>query len=140
MVKTRAMSAKYVVDTHALVWHLEGNPRLEDRARGIMKDPETALFLPIIVLAEACWIVEHGRSSIPSVADLLADVDADPRISIVLFNREVFDRYLTIRGDMEMHDRLIVATALELAALGEPVAILTADQSIQSSELVPVVW
>lgn len=71
---------------------------------------------------------------------MLADVDADPRISIVLFNREVFDRYLTIRGDMEMHDRLIVATALELAALGEPVAILTADQSIQSSELVPVVW
>jgi PIN domain nuclease of toxin-antitoxin system len=134
------MSAKYVVDTHTLIWHLEGNLRLEDRARGIMNDPESSLLVPIVVLAEACWIVEHGRSSIPSVKALMADVDADPRIRIVLLNRQVFDRYLTVTGDMEMHDRLIVATALELATKSEPVAILSADRSIRSSGLVSVVW
>ena len=36
------MGTKQVVDTHALVWHLEGNPRLGSSAKVIMYRAETA--------------------------------------------------------------------------------------------------
>jgi hypothetical protein len=40
----------------------------------------------------------------------------------------------------EIHDRQIVATALELIARGEKVVLLTTDANISSSGLVPIVW
>ena len=61
---------KYVLDTHALIWFLEGNPRLGKNAKTILSDPNSELVLPAIVLAEAAWIVERGRTSIPSVLEL----------------------------------------------------------------------
>lgn len=134
------MPDRYVVDAHALIWYIEDSPRLGDNAGAIMDDPRSVLFLPVIALAEACWVVEHGRSSIPSVVDLLGDIDADPRVTVLPLNREVFDRSLQLTQVREMHDRLIAATALELAASGEPVQVLTKDPSIRESGLVPVVW
>ena len=47
------MAHKYVLDTHVLVWHLEGNPRLGVKAKEIIEDPLSRLVLPIIALAEA---------------------------------------------------------------------------------------
>ena len=74
------MATKYIVDTHALVWHLEGKPTLGKKAKAVIDAPHSELILPIIALAEAAFIVEKGRTSIPSVADLLNDVFNDPRI------------------------------------------------------------
>ena len=59
------MTTRYVVDTHTLIWFLEENPRLSSQVKTILQDPESELVIPIIVLAEACWIIEHGKTSIP---------------------------------------------------------------------------
>jgi PIN domain nuclease of toxin-antitoxin system len=61
---------KYVIDTHALVWFLEGNTRLGNKAKIVLADSKSQLVLPAIALAEAVWIVERARTSIPSVTDL----------------------------------------------------------------------
>lgn len=131
---------RFVIDAHALLWHLEANRRLGAEARRVLQDPASELFLPAIALAEACWFVEHGRSSIPTVDQLLADVDADRRISIVPLDRAVLDIANTLGSVGEMHDRQIVATALLLARVGLKVAILTLDESIRQSGAVPIVW
>jgi PIN domain nuclease of toxin-antitoxin system len=34
---------KYVVDTHALIWYLEGNTRLGEQARRILADASSHL-------------------------------------------------------------------------------------------------
>jgi hypothetical protein len=39
-----------------------------------------------------------------------------------------------------MHDRQIVATALQLVDNGVSVALLTCDTNIMASGLVPIVW
>ena len=96
--------------------------------------------LPATTLAEACWIVEHGRTNIPSVAVLLTSVDADPRFSLYPLDRSVVDRSNGLAAIGEMHDRQIVATALVLADRGERIALLTRDQNITASGLVPIVW
>ena len=95
---TNWMTTKHIVDTHALVWHLEGNPRLGSNAKTILSDPSSELVLPMIALAEACWMVEHGKATISIVNDLLAAVDADPRLEITPLNREILDRSLGLVG------------------------------------------
>ena len=134
------MAHRYVLDTHALVWHLEGNPRLGPQAKRVIEDPQSSLVLPIIALAEAAYIVEHGRTAIPTVADLLRSVLADLRISIHPLNWEVFQESLNAAVLPEMHDRLIVGSAVYLRSLGDTVALLTKDASIAASQLVTTLW
>jgi len=134
------MATKNVVDTHALIWYLEGNPRIGPNAKAILDDPASELVLPIIALAEACWMVEHGKSSIPTVGDLLTAVDADPRVIVLPLDRTVLDKTLSLTAITEMHDRQIAATALVLADQGESVVMLTKDSNIRNSGLVSIVW
>jgi len=83
------MATKSIVDTHSLVWHLEGKPTLGKKAKAVIDSPQSELVLPIIALAEAVFIVEKGRTSIPSVADLLNDVFNDPRIEVYPLTFEI---------------------------------------------------
>lgn len=64
------MALKYVLDTHPLVWYLEGNPRLSPKAKAAIDDQGSDQVLPIIALAEATFFVERGRTGIPSASDL----------------------------------------------------------------------
>jgi PIN domain nuclease of toxin-antitoxin system len=134
------MANEYALDAHALIWFIGSNPRLGAKARAVMQDPASVLYLPVIALAEACWAVAAGRTSIPSLASLLSAVDADPRIFVVPLDRAILDRSLTLSAISEMHDRLIVATALHLASASFSVPLLTCDPDITSSGVVPVVW
>jgi PIN domain nuclease of toxin-antitoxin system len=129
-----------VVDAHPLIWHLEANPRLGPNARAVLSDPDAELFLPIIALAEACWIVEHGRCRIPSITHLLGHVDADPRITVLPLDWATLDCSLTLTAIGEMHDCQIVAAVLQLASAGQRVVLLTRDENIRSSGLVTTVW
>lgn len=134
------MATKFIVDTHALVWHLEGKPTLGKKAKAIIDSPHSKLVLPIIALAEAVFIVEKGRTSIPGVSDLLNDVLNDPRIEIYPLTFEILQESLTLTAIAEMHDRLIVATGIYLQNSGETVEIITKDNEIILASLLPVVW
>jgi hypothetical protein len=96
--------------------------------------------LPAIALAEAAWIVERGRTSIPSVVALLNAVNSDPRLVISPLNKAIIQQTLSLSAITEMHDRQIVATALILASQGETVNLLTCDQNITASGLVSICW
>src|SRR5207248_10068146 len=134
------MGREYAVDAHALIWFIGGNPRLGASARAALQDPGNRLYLPVVALAEDCWAVARGKTSIPSVAALLTAVDADSRLVVVPLDRAILDRSLTLSAISEMHDRLIVATALHLAGAASKLPLLTCDSDITSSSLVPVVW
>ena len=49
------MVDKYILDTHALVWFLEGNSRLGDEAKVVMTAAESEMVIPLIALAEAAF-------------------------------------------------------------------------------------
>jgi len=50
------MAHKYILDTHALVWFLEGNKRLSQSVKAIMIALDSEMVLPLIALAEAAII------------------------------------------------------------------------------------
>lgn len=132
--------SKYVVDTHALIWFIEGNPKLGIKAKEILEDINSQLILPAIVLAEATWIIGKGKTSIPSVEDLLIAIDNDTRIVIYPLNQDIIVKSLSAETITEMHDRLIVSTALFLEDLGEKITLLSCDVNINESQLVSVIW
>jgi PIN domain nuclease of toxin-antitoxin system len=131
---------KYVLDTHALIWLLEGNSRLSDRARKILLEPTSDLTIPAIALAEAVWIIERGRTSIPSAEAILAAIKGDRRIAIYPLDKMVIEQTLQLPSIHEMHDRQIVATVMVLARKTDHVVLLMCDQNITASKLVPIVW
>ncbi len=131
---------KYVVDTHALIWFLEGNPRLGSKAKVILSAPDSQLVIPATVLAEAVWIVERGRTSISEATTILESVNLDTRAVIYSLNTTVIQKTINLFAIGEMHDRQIVATAMVLEEQGEKVALLSCDQNITASGLVTIIW
>ena len=134
------MATKFILDTHALIWHLEGNRLLGSAAKNIIDDPASELVLPVIAVAEAAFVVEKGRTSIPRVSDLVNDIQADARIEIIPLTEEILSASLTLTAIPEIHDRLIVATGVYLQSQGESVEILTKDNEIILSSLLKVCW
>lgn len=59
------MATKYILDTHALIWHLEGNPLLGSNARTVINTIASQLVLPSIALAEAMFVVEMVEQRSP---------------------------------------------------------------------------
>ncbi|AFY41058.1 type II toxin-antitoxin system VapC family toxin [Nostoc sp. PCC 7107] len=131
---------QYVIDTHALIWFLEGNTRLGAKAKAILSHPDSQLVIPATTLAEAVWIVERGRTSIPHPQDVISVVEADPRVVIYPLDKDIIAMTMSLSAINEMHDRQIVATALVLASKGDVVQLLTCDQNITASALVAIVW
>lgn len=134
------MAHKYVLDTHTLVWYIEGNPRLGASAKVVIDDPGSELVLPVIALAEAAYIVERGRTSIPGVPHLLRAVQADMRIEVQPLTLTVLHSSLKVLVIPEMHDRLIIGAALDLQRQGHSVSILTKDSTMVGARLLPVIW
>jgi PIN domain nuclease of toxin-antitoxin system len=135
------MALKYVLDAHAVIWYLEGNPALGAAAKQVMDDPANDLVLPVIALAEGVVVVDKLRTALPNSDALIRDVTADPRIVIAPLTLEVLDISRRLAASIpELHDRLIVAEALVLQQAGHTVALLTKDQSIVRSGIVPIIW
>lgn len=134
------MATKYLLDTHALIWHLEGNSRLGANAQLILDSSASELILPAIALAEALYIVERGRTRIPDVATLIRDLDKDPRIEIQPLTNDILRTSISLLSVPEIHDRLIVATGVYLQNRGETVEILTKDNEIALASILTIVW
>jgi PIN domain nuclease of toxin-antitoxin system len=131
---------QYVIDTHALIWFFEDNPRLSPKVKAVLSDPDSQLILPATALAEAVWIVDRGKTTIPSATDLLTAILADPRIRVYPLDAEIVEQTIALSAINEMHDRQIVATGLVIQAQGQTVALLTCDRNITAAQVIPILW
>lgn len=124
----------YVLDTHALVWYLTNDRRLGLQTEVVLNDPGVTLIIPAIVLAEIKDLARKGRFA-QKLEDVLAVIESDPRCLVHPIDLEV------VRAapmQLDIHDSLIVGVALVQASAVD--GVLTCDQAITSSGLVPVVW
>jgi PIN domain nuclease of toxin-antitoxin system len=124
----------FIVDTHALAWFVSRAPRLSDKARTILRDPNVRLIIPAIVLAEIKYLAHKGRLT-QTLDEVLRVIGSDPRCTIYPIDLSVVSK---APFGLNIHDGLIVGTALvqREAVTG----ILTRDEAIASSGLVPTLW
>ena len=127
--------ALYAADTHALAWYWSGSDRLSSLAReildGAMRSQHEIIVSPL-VLAELVIIAEKQRVNF-DLAAAIAMLKDVPGFRFVDLTTETALRTQQLTTLPDIHDRLIVATALEYGA-----TLLTADQAITVADIVPV--
>ena len=128
---------RYVVDTHALIWHLTDDPRLGSEAKAVLVDDNSLLLLPMIVMAEAKYIADRKRTPI-SFSEIVGTIITDRRCTV--YPLDVLT-VLYLPKDLNIHDSLIVATTLLCAdVFREEIRLITKDEEIKRSGLVITVW
>lgn len=131
------MTTVYVADTHALVFHLNDDPRLGAQARAAFKDAEAGratIVVPVIVLAEIAWLSERGRIAL-NPAEVIAALQTHSAYQVAPLDADRIVAFLALRSVPEMHDRIIACEAKLRAA-----TLITRDQALTSAGVVPVVW
>ncbi|MBI5328639.1 MAG: type II toxin-antitoxin system VapC family toxin [Deltaproteobacteria bacterium] len=126
----------YITDTHSLVWYFTDDSRLSNKALQAFQPSEEKgiIFVPAVVLAEIMFIARKGRITL-SFEDTLNRIEESENFEIVPLNTEILRTANKIEADMEMHDRLIVATALWHNA-----SLITKDETLRESGIVSTIW
>ena len=126
----------YTTDTHSLVWYFSDEGRLSEKALNAFEDTfeEGIVIVPSIVLAEIMFIAKKGRISL-GFEETLGKIEEQENFEVAALDSDVLKVADTIEADLEMHDKLIVATALHLDS-----ALITRDRRIRESGIVSTIW
>ena len=126
----------YVTDAHTIVWYFMDDPQLSQNARQAFDETIAAgvIIIPTIVLAEIMYISQTGRSSM-TFEETLAHIEMYENFRIAALELDILKVAASISVNLEMHDKLIVATALYFNA-----HLITKDEQITQSRIVNTVW
>lgn len=128
-------SDTYLVDTHALVWFLLEDRKLPPQAFRLLRAAERGerdIIVPTIVLAEGIAIEEKGRLGLPK-GRILDWVLTHPSLVVADFDLSALVEMQELDADLELHDRMIAATAVLYGA-----SVITRDRKI--SRFVDTMW
>jgi len=105
----------YLLDTHALIWFLEGNKQIPLGLQTLIRDPEEHIFVSLISFWEMAIKIQLGKLQLPeSLEEMLADT-VRVKIAILplrpehilalqslpLHHRDPFDRILLAQSQSE---------------------------------------
>ncbi len=127
----------YILDTHALVWFVEGNRRLSEKVRSILLDKTSQLVIPTIVLVEIKFLYSKKRIKIDIDRITNGILEAD-NCTVYPLDEEVVEK---IPLNLDIHDAIICATALVYRdVLGYEVRLISRDEEIMKSGIVEMIW
>ena len=125
----------YIVDTHVFIWFLNKNKRLKPLYHQILTDVHNNFVFSTIVLAEIKHLISQKRIGVDfkQVVEYLSESE---NCVIYPIDEDVVDE---MPVGLSIHDALIVATGLVYRnILGEEVKILTEDEEIIQSHILPI--
>lgn len=126
----------YTTDAHSLIWYFTENPRLSKKALKAFEQTkeEGSIIVPALVLAEVMFIARKGRTTL-TFEQTLAKMEEYENFEAAPLDVNILKVADTIEVDLEMHDKLIVATALYL-----DIPLITRDEQIKQSGVVTTIW
>ena len=126
----------YVTDTHSLVWYFTDDARLSRKALKAFEQTteEGIMIVPSIVLAEIMFIAKKGRITL-TFEETLEKIEEYENFQIVPLDTDILKRAEKIEVELEMHDKLIVATSVHYNA-----TLITKDEKIAKSNACLVIW
>ena len=126
----------YVTDTHSLVWYFTDDRHLSKKALKSFESTvkEGQIIVPAVVLAEILFIAKKGRIPLGFKATV-AKIEALANFAIAPLDLDVLKIAESIEAPLEMHDKLIVATAIRYDA-----CLITRDEQITKSKAVKTIW
>ena len=126
----------YVADTHSLVWYFTEDPRLSKKALDVFEQTKQKdlIIIPTVVLAELMFISQKGKITI-TFSETLKKIEESENFNVAPLDIEILKVADKMEADIEMHDKLIAATALHFEA-----ALITKDEEIKKLGIVSTVW
>jgi len=126
----------YVTDTHSLVWFFTADDKLSGTALQAFQssEKEGTIIVPAVVLAEIMFIAKKGRITL-SFEETLGQIEGSEGFEISPLSTDILRTADKIEADLEMHDRLIAATALFHNA-----PLITKDETLRKSDAVSTIW
>lgn len=133
--------ARYVTDTHALIWHLQASRKLSRKARALFQQADAGqvtIIIPSVVLVELVYLAEKGRIA-PKLVDqvfTLLTPSTQNYVAAPLDAQTAQTLRSIARSQVpEMPDLIIAATAKQLG-----LALITRDAAIQAASGLTAVW
>ncbi|MGQ9646980.1 MAG: type II toxin-antitoxin system VapC family toxin [Thermodesulfobacteriota bacterium] len=126
----------YVADTHSLVWYFTEDPRLSKKALEAFEGTTKvgSIIIPTLVLAEVMFIAKKGKITL-SFEEVLKRIEEYENFDIAPLDVDIIKIADKIEADLEMHDKLVVATALYFDA-----GLITKDELIKAAGICSIVW
>lgn len=128
-------SNKYSFDTHTLVWYFEGKNTLSSKAKLILSDAfadKNIPFVSAMVLIEALHISFKNKNFIfPKFLKFLGKA----KFVIVSLNNEVLKESFKLPKEINIHDRVIMATAKVTNSL-----LVTKDSILKKTNPNETIW
>ena len=126
---------KYLLDTHALIWLLDGSSRLPLKTREIIKRNENRIYLCSISFLEIAIKVGLGKLTLSFSFEEFLDEVRERDIELLQIKEGHLKRLVALPLlHRDPFDRLLVATAM-----AENLTILTVDENIYKYA-VPCLW
>lgn len=103
----------------------------------ILESPDSVLYIPAVVLAEIRYLYARKRTSI-SLEAVQKAIESRDNVEIIPLDERIVERLPDL---LNIHDATIVATGLYLKELlDDEVVLITKDQQIRDSNLLPTLW
>jgi PIN domain nuclease of toxin-antitoxin system len=121
----------FLLDTQVLLWFIEADPRLSDRARDLLTNDEVELSISIVSLWEIAIKINIGKLKIDyttgDIYQLLDRLD----VQVLPIEYADLDCYLTLPlHHRDPFDRLLIAQAIN-----RQLALVSADQALHPYEV-----
>ncbi len=127
---------EYLADTVAIIRHFAKYGHIGREAKKILKKAdigENFIWISIVSIIEIMYLAE--RNKIPlNLRETKKKIEELDNYGIIDLDFNIVEMADKIKG-LELHDRLIVATAKYLG-----LSILTTDKEIRDSGLINVIW
>ena len=126
---------KITLDAHALIWyvHEPSKSNLSPLALETIRiaEREGIVYVPTIALLEILRVIEKGKYTI-SFEALLLGLERSKHYEIVTFDTKLLRAAMTLQN-LELHDRLIAATAILTDSV-----LVSKDREIRASRITTV--
>lgn len=131
---------RVVADSHAIVWYVQGSPRLSDSAAAALASAEASdgIVVSVATLVDLWYVTQTTQGvSVGDLAQLQSVLESSPKVDLHPIDLAVVDATTSIPRDAlgDPWDRFILATACALT-----VPLVTRDGKIRKTELVETIW
>lgn len=130
----------FLLDTHALIWFQENNPKIPEKIMKSIQEPSNTIFFSQISLFEIAIKQKIGKlpAFLATVEEIYNQAINDGFTFLSIQNKHLFNyNKVPLKEDhRDPFDRLLIATSIE-----EGAAIITADEKFNLYvDLIKVIW
>ncbi len=128
-----------LLDTHALIWYLEGDKQLSKNAQNHIQNPQNTIYASHISFFEMAIKMKLGKIITKRNLEEFIKATKDSFIEILPSEEEHFTKYLEIpliAEHRDPFDRLLIATAVY-----ENLNIISVDEKFgYYTDLIKIIW